>query len=389
MYLADFSRLWGPIGLHHTNLTVDTIDHITVRGGIIHRIRYEDNIIPTQNDEVLCHWSSCTNLPSNNTLSFSSTAKLLIGGGTNEVENTAGGMFKVWKECRCKSASYAELFDPFELQTMIPSWKLDERSAQISGGAYVNVLYGHTWKFNNGWTLKDVIINNWVEMFKYDESHHSLPLYLDYFSVLDVSRCTGHARRISIWSLLRQEAVQAFKGTILDTKTMAYFDLLVKFFPATALATDVWKSVPENAKSTLKIVTRDLLAILRSTGVGEDGHLQVWDITSRNRVDGRKIAPNWRTMVKDGISSATFAVMTSSCIRTSAFPATVRSSLKNEKRIHGILGTIFVSQHPTLSPGESLQCHHHRCPPQISAVKRMTGRLGRSPTEILLSGKQN
>lgn len=77
----------------------------------------------------------------------------------------------------------------------------------------------------------------------------------------------------------------------------------------------MWSCLTDEGKSVFKLVLRELLNNLRSTGVGEDGLLQAWDATSEGRLDGRKLKPCWRSMAKDGIGCATFVVITNVCIK--------------------------------------------------------------------------
>jgi hypothetical protein len=51
--------------------------------------------------------------------------------------------------------------------------------------------------------------------------------------------------------------------------------------------TEIWASVTDEGKDVLKLVVRELLNNLRSTGFGDDGILPAWDTTSGNRLDGR------------------------------------------------------------------------------------------------------
>jgi hypothetical protein len=182
----------------------------------------------------------------------------------------------------------------------------------------VNLLYGHTWKFNAGWTLKDVVLLDWVDQLR-DPSHRPRPFYLDYLLVLDISRCTGRSRRISLWRLFKEEILhKCLRGT-LGKSFYRDFDTLVQFFPPEALFVDVWNYLFKEGQEVFKAVTKEVLATLRSTGIDEDGYLQAWDITSSNRQDGKKIKPSWGSMVKDDSACATFAIITDKCVRYVAY----------------------------------------------------------------------
>jgi hypothetical protein len=68
----------------------------------------------------------------------------------------------------------------------------------MSAGQYVTLTYGQTWKFSAGWFLKDVIVEDWLEGINGGPCHHPNACYLDYLVVLEISRCKGHRRRISL-----------------------------------------------------------------------------------------------------------------------------------------------------------------------------------------------
>jgi len=347
-FLVDFSELWGPLGLRYTENSLNLIDQVTVKGGTITATSTSPSRLDLEANEVLCHWDSWGESGINgegmNRCPFSVTKRLVIGAGSG-TQYSPSSTFHFLDQCEGKcgrGTPYSDSFSSFELQTQIPSWKLAERTAQLSGGAYVNLLYGHTWKFNSGWTLKDIIINDWVEQVRNDITHAPIPFYLDYLTTLEISRCTGNSRRLSIWELLKQAALKSYMYMILDRKTADDFHILLEYFPRAASAKEVWQSVSDAGRDVLKITIKTLLSILRSTGLGEDGKLQVWDITSRERIDGRKISQNWETMVKDDLACATFAIITSSCIRSSVFERDLKTGMNGTTKIaHGVLSTLI------------------------------------------------
>jgi len=334
-------------------------------------------------EETLCHWYSWVGFKSqdlNRELGPISTTKRMLMGAGKDVPIPQNLSLRVFKHCECgKKNQYSDDFPPFELQTMIPSWKVEQRTAQISGGSYVHMLYGHTWKFNAGWTLKDVIVEDWVENNKRDVSHTPRPFYLDYLVVLDISRCSGHARRISVWSLIKQQGARNYLSDFLDPKICLDFGVLVEFFPTDATFTEVWNSLTSEGKTVVKLATKEILGALRSTGVGEDGHLQAWDITSRNRLDGRKLKPHWRSMVKDDLACASFAIITNSCIQYAASDLHLKSdTFRAAHNPCTILSTrICITAHYSLTNGESF----------IQKVKPDCGGIDESRPSWALSNK--
>jgi hypothetical protein len=315
VFLADFADLWGPLRLQYMGDSTDVVSEVLVRGGTIQAA--EDEAVTLRANETLCHWLDWTDVKSvthnSQRKSISTMRRLLVGTpgiepGLNEQR------FLVSTTCACDGKKrYSDSRDAFELKTRIPSWSLAERTAQISGGAYVNLLYGHTWKLNAGWTLKDVIVVDWVDQSR-EPSHVPKPFYLDYLVVLNISRCTGHSRRVSLWSLFREEALRRYLRQALDDRLYRDFETMVQFFPPNASFVHIWKSISKNGQEVFKAVSRAVLTILRSTGVGEDGSLQAWDVTSSNRLDGKKVRPPWGAMVKDDSACATFAILTDNCV---------------------------------------------------------------------------
>ncbi|KFY39182.1 hypothetical protein V495_06100 [Pseudogymnoascus sp. VKM F-4514 (FW-929)] len=331
--LADFGDLWGPLSLVYLDKDRHLISEIRVRGGVIRR---SGSVLPSNGiqDETRCHWYSWMDRnfyldDKQPLLPISTLEPLIIGAGNRTIapaRRNERNLFHIHHTCHCKSSTaYAIQYQPFELKTKIPSWEIDARTTQMSAGKYVTLSYGQTWKFSAGWTLKDVIVDDWLEGIKNDSSHHPKPYYLDYLVVLEISRCTGHTRRISLWSLFKNQTLKSYLHDVLDPITYKDFDLLTgeilrqEFTPG-ALFVDVWGRLRDEAREVFKLVVKSVLDNLRSTGIGEDGHLQSWDITSRGRIDGRKTDPSWRSMVKDDVETATFAIITDSCMEYTAGP---------------------------------------------------------------------
>jgi len=243
--------------------------------------------------------------------------RLLIGTPGDDNSDTLKGptLLISNKTCACKAGKrYSNSHDAFELSTKVSSWSVAERTAQIPGGVYVNVLYGHTWKSNTSWILKDVIVLDWMDQIP-EPSHSLKPFYLDYRVILGISRCTGHSRRMSLWDLLREGSLHRYLRGAFSQSFCTDFEILVQHFPSEASFVDVWRSIQKEGQEILKTVAKEVLTILRSTGLGEDGYLHAWDVTSFDRLDGRKVKPSWSTIVKDDSAYATFTIITDKCTR--------------------------------------------------------------------------
>ncbi|KAN0117864.1 hypothetical protein V8E51_003841 [Hyaloscypha variabilis] len=311
--LEDFTTLWGPVRLDSSRSMVLT------RGGFIRRSPSLSSrpFLQLYGSEQLCHWYDWMDGDNdkedkNKLPAFSAQEDLLIGTYTVTVIETLANQSG---KCTCdQRRSYLHHFPAFELKTKIPSWKLGEKSAQIAAGQYVSLVYGHTWKLSAGWTLKDVILEDWEEAICSKPWHNPKPFYLDYLLILEISQCTGHARRISMWAFLKTQAVLTYLEMVLERHIFRDFSILVEYFSASTSFATVWDSVATEARNIFKMVVESLLSILKSTGVGEDNMLQAWDITRRYRLDGRRVKPHWYPIVKDDLACATFAVITDICI---------------------------------------------------------------------------
>ena len=85
-------------------------------------------------------------------------------------------------------------------------------------------MYGQTWKFSTAWTLKDVIVQDWIEDIRADTFHCPKPFYMDYMVVLDISCCTGHSGEppYGISSSSRQQNCAITCGIFLILKRLIF-----------------------------------------------------------------------------------------------------------------------------------------------------------------------
>ncbi|KAM3085686.1 hypothetical protein ACMFMG_002752 [Clarireedia jacksonii] len=320
-YLRDFAELWGPIKLDCSKCWDPYTSLINVRGGNI-RSRKSDQhptwIKPLEN-EVLCHWVDWLEPQLEGEphaiITIDTSKRLLVGG--NGFDQTASKVpeVNVSFNCQC-SDRYSLRHEVFELRTRMSSWNLDAKSLQTSAGKYVTVNLGLTYKFDAGWTMKDVILEDWIdsEAAKTDQNHYPKPHYLDIPVVLDVSCCTGNARRISLWNLLNHPSVLGYLRRNLTEDFCLNLDSILGRLPAMSRIASIWLSLHKDGRSLLIVALRFILGILRCTGVGKDKLLQAWDITDVERVDGRKINPRWTSILRDDTGCATFAIITATCV---------------------------------------------------------------------------
>ncbi|TGO14656.1 hypothetical protein BTUL_0050g00510 [Botrytis tulipae] len=320
--IDHFAELWGPLRLDSSGAL--TASSIETHGGRILSAEYQTSSIRPLESEVLCHWSSWMEANSFEDATPIDTTKLLLIG-VRDISQTAGKLpssLRTYEtdSCNCSDKYISQpRHREYELGTRPPNWKIKERTAQASGGQYLTIALGVTYKFDAGWTLKDVILEDWVEAGKTDASHTPNPYLMDCLAVLDFSCCSGHARRISLWALLKDLDTRGFVyrrfGYEIENpvETARLLDELISVDSLSS----IWTTMPVIQREFLIFGLKEILKILKFTGIGDDKKLQAWDITSSNRNDGRRLAPRWSSFVKDDINSATFAVITRDCIRYS------------------------------------------------------------------------
>ncbi|KAJ8061960.1 hypothetical protein OCU04_009744 [Sclerotinia nivalis] len=329
--IDDLVELWGPFRLNYAKDTKRAIlNSIETRGGRFIAIGSGDSQVQPLNDETPCHWSTWLDIPRDQQRveeveAIDTTKRLLVGThSSDESGSRLGGAgrqgqkrrrrpkLEMLERCMCKER-YASKYGEFDLSTRAPSWKLDARTFQASGGQYFTVTMGFTYKFDAGWTLKDAILESWIDAGKDDSSHIPNPHYMDYLVVLDISHCSGHARRISLWKLLQYSDLRVYFRRNLEMGICQEIEsVLLQHYSDDCFAT-IWPTLDTNKRNVLTLAFKFVLKTLRCTGVGQDGLLQVWDITTIPRIDGRRIDPRWSTLVQDDIGCATFAIITGAC----------------------------------------------------------------------------
>jgi hypothetical protein len=136
--------------------------------------------------------------------------------------------------------------------------------------------------------------------------------------VVEIGRCSGNLQRLSIWDLLRRHDLVDYLDNILDRNLTRDFDVLTKHFSPGKMFSECGKRLSPEGRAVLKSVVKTVLDILKGTGLFH-GHLQAWDMTSRHRIDGRRLDSPFSAILTDDPACATFAVITSRCMTSNSF----------------------------------------------------------------------
>ena len=312
--IADFADLWGPVSLEYDE---EDVTRIKVRNGEIRR-KDASSSSTSLGEEVPCHWyDSIEDSSEDNTgqlFPIHISSLLLIGCSRDNLQVPTFSTL-IHSPCEC-GYEYASNYGSFELKTRESSWKVNLKNGQITAGKIVTLTYGHTYKFDAGWTLKDVIVEDWMRLVERNLDCPPEPFYLDYRVILEISYCSGHSQRMTLWELIKSHTVDAYVEAIADKECKACFNKLLNKYSTYRLFSEAWRQFPDQAdRIILRRLVNLLLDKLRSTGVGRDGWLQAWDVTSVSCINGRKLDPSWRTILRDDPGCATFAIITNRCIK--------------------------------------------------------------------------
>jgi hypothetical protein len=206
--IQAFADTWGPIWQVSADVAhPNHIQHINVSTGLICRVQTESKC-PVK-DAIPCHWVDgpgriplVSAVPDEGSL-IDKTAMLLIG---------ALGVPPLCSNTACPY-TFNDLETDFGLETAPlgtheSSWSLDARQIGISASQYVGISVSGTQKRLPCTTLKQSIWNKWK-----NQPKRANPFTLDSRLGVEISHCTGNARRIRLLDLFILKPIQDLLGS--------------------------------------------------------------------------------------------------------------------------------------------------------------------------------
>lgn len=196
--IEDIADIWGPVYTVPTG--TGNVDYYGVSKGIIHRVNSKkESSIPGAK---LCHYSSqslsnkkgSTLLANMDELALSQDDLLLIGAGFCENAN-----------CKYTMSAFTEesTFAMTELGTKDSVWKWDSRVLAVGLSKNLGVTVSGTQKLIPQTTLKQHILDSWTTV-----PSRRNPAVLNQYLGVEISHCTGNARRISLKTLMISEPIR-------------------------------------------------------------------------------------------------------------------------------------------------------------------------------------
>ncbi|KAF3386511.1 hypothetical protein F1880_000969 [Penicillium rolfsii] len=342
--VKDLQELWGPVWLMG-GVSDEGVFIRTEEGYIVPlpRRKQTDKSLA----EIECHWSrSYTGYETANPILLRSSSRILIGTGPS----TTTGL-SVNEQCRAQ-IRYLQARSLPQLQPCgahkayhtLAGWDFSMQatmgnSVQTGGTIKVKRNPVRTWK------------TSIIESCKYGKPH--LRSLLSSNIGLEVSACTGNARRVTLWDVLRLSRTPAKRHSgisphqesptchhrIADPKCIQF--CWTRLFSTDDIDTPV-NIPPEGHEKRIEYLRRIILnsiIALEDTGVDYNDNLQAyWPFTGSPRTHRIELSPssssgesnNWIRVIKDARDVATFAVVSQRCmeehhghVRTCTMPCQV------------------------------------------------------------------
>ena len=311
--LEELADLWGPAWTKETD-DFQQINHINVERGFI----YQPRVIPFRfreqlcEGEVACHWASWNDIEGFDAVPFPKYARLLIGIDWDGEES----QFQVNPKCSKTSGQlYTNLKSRNEemfLGTDRTRFSLESHTLNLGVSHLVNLAYQPGFKRIPGRTVKAMLILDW-------SGETPTPLGLDAIFGLEVSACTGNARRIKLWEIFKVKEIHDFvEVTMADhlpdsLLTSGFWDAFRTDFDAFLRK---W-SADSSFRDASRHVIRKVIQTLCDTGIDGDKQLRAWwpDAKGYRAFKIKSDQNQWVRMLKDSDTTAVFAVISSNCFQ--------------------------------------------------------------------------
>jgi arrestin-related trafficking adapter 9 len=277
--------------------------------------------IPAHNyrGAVLCHWSPSI-VPDAVPIALQLDEQIIIGATlvNNECSLSAD-------LCHSHISGSLEI-----LGARSPRWKITGRNVGLSGGQFITATMGVTQTKDNGRTRKARILEHWKD-------HKSLKILNEPVG-LELSLCTGVARRVPLRTLFHSQVLEYFTSALDNWKQVsdqasegrvpvAHLAALIGETTTNAEMHILLDDVHPEQAEVLRKATELLLLAMECTGVADDGESLVmwWPETETLTPRGLKIPKRyysasskhgpWTSMIKDSESCAVFGMITSRCLQ--------------------------------------------------------------------------
>lgn len=298
----DIADTWGPgLLISRPGTTYgQQVYAIEIGGGVIRSV--ESQGIRVDLNKPLYHWSP----------RYGSYSEMRTQPTFSCWDGIRIGAIEARQHCPLDPEKYRKRSEQIlsNLGTVADSWELGERQVALQAGYYTVLQLGNTFVRKLGITVKQQIIEQWSSM----PNIHTLDVPWG----LQVSLCTGVARRVSLRALIGDLLFTHIKSLQLDQ----WQNMLPKAKEAFWGLHDLskwYEGLNANEKSCLIAIIHYVLGLLKGTGVDRGSRRMsvLWPHGTNGsygiklKCDGKN---SWTRILHDSESCATFAAVTSQCI---------------------------------------------------------------------------
>lgn len=304
LLVRDLQELWGPIWLLET---ANEGSIIRTENGFVVPLSREEQL-DSSLDEIECHWcSDITNYVTQvNPIRLTGTSRVLIG---TEPANQA----RLASNPSCKS-QICQIEEHIHKQlqfagTQNEYYTRDGHDFQLSGGQYLNIGAIIKYKRNPMRTMKISIID------ACSAPGTDIEALLKLKIGLEISACTGNARRVTLWDALRlSKAAPLCKHKMADPDC---FKSCWNHRNSGSLNFEAQVSPTALTPEQIHLTIVNSIRGLQHTGVDPEGSLQAcWPFVDGNWNHRIAATPHnkWFDVIADSRDTATFAVVSQDCL---------------------------------------------------------------------------
>lgn len=312
--LAD---IWGPVWAEATdegssNEKPARIKKYHVSKGVIRRIREgPESAVPGQ---VKCHWYSWTeDYRRRFSTLFTRTEDLPMAVGDKLL---IGSELRVNQECRYTLQEYEMNYgDAMRNSGPKPSkWKLDgvAMSVQLAAPKVIAFQIQGSVKKIPETTVKQFLWQKWTM-----DAEHANPGVLNNYYGVEISHCTGNARRIPLKQLLLTEPVQQLLERQIPGWSSTDWGLAFQKVLQTDSDSVIFKFWNDyySRRSQIGQLVRCVLDVLDDTGNTDNGFRAAFLYQNRELDIHLTMHSNeWASLLKDSYLTATYAIVNNLCL---------------------------------------------------------------------------
>ena len=313
--MDEFADLWGPVWA--VPAEPDRKDHVrqyNVSKGFISRVEGQD-LLDGQ-EPVLCHWfpHSCASARqwSMATKPIRKDDLLLIGFPPLR------GPFRENKECRYNldhfEKDYGLKMQP--LGTQSSAWKIDTRTLGITGAFHIGITLMGSQKLRPCTTLKQHIWDEWN-----NNPCRANPRIFLHSLGLEISHCTGNARRIQLKDLFFMKNIQqAIEYRLPGWSKTSYGSDFIATLSTHDENTfyDFWRK-HSLSRSKIAEIFCCVLDILDRTSVSDKAFWTAFINNKREYLVPLELPGNtWARLLEDSHLTATYAIVNDVCLECPA-----------------------------------------------------------------------